>query len=92
MSTGAAAMRLTFRKRAKITAGLLLPRGINYSGLKIPEAKGGVVDGTEQPIFYWEKSPAISGMAFYNAAQFPQWQHKLFIGALKEKKCHRDER
>ncbi|MGG7447789.1 PQQ-dependent sugar dehydrogenase [Kosakonia oryzendophytica] len=59
--------------------------GINYSGLKIPEAKGGVVDGTEQPIFYWEKSPAISGMAFYNAAQFPQWQHKLFIGALKEK-------
>ena len=31
--------------------------GINYSGLPIPEAKGGVVEGTEQPIFYREKSP-----------------------------------
>lgn len=23
-------------------------------------------------------------MAFYSAPTFPQWQHKLFIGALKE--------
>jgi glucose/arabinose dehydrogenase len=23
-------------------------------------------------------------MAFYSAQTFPQWQHKLFIGALKE--------
>lgn len=40
--------------------------------------------GTEQPIFYWQKSPAISGMAFYNADTFPQWKNKLFIGALKD--------
>lgn len=59
--------------------------GINYSGLAIPEAKGEIVEGTEQPIFYWEKSPAISGMAFYNADTFPQWKNKLFIGALKDK-------
>lgn len=59
--------------------------GINYSGLKIPEAKGEIVPGTEQPIFYWQKSPAVSGMAFYNANRFPQWREKLFIGALKEK-------
>ncbi len=26
----------------------------------------------------------MSGMAFYSAPTFPQWQHKLFIGALKE--------
>ncbi|UDJ80852.1 PQQ-dependent sugar dehydrogenase [Kosakonia oryzae] len=58
--------------------------GINYSGLKIPEAKGQIVPGTEQPIFYWQKSPAISGMAFYNADTFPQWKNKLFIGALKD--------
>jgi len=58
--------------------------GVNYSGLSIPEAQGGKVDGTEQPIFYWEKSPAISGMAFYNAETFPQWKNKLFIGALKD--------
>ena len=23
-------------------------------------------------------------MAFYNAPTFPQWQHRLFIGALKD--------
>lgn len=59
--------------------------GVNYSGLDIPEAKGGVVSGTEQPIYYWKVSPALSGMAFYNADKFPQWKGKLFIGALKDK-------
>ena len=59
--------------------------GINYSGLKIPEAKGTDVEGTEQPVHYWKVSPAISGMAFYHADKFPEWQGKLFIGALKEK-------
>ncbi len=58
--------------------------GVNYSGFKIPEAQGEIVAGTEQPVFYWEKSPAVSGMAFYHSATFPQWQQKLFIGALKE--------
>ena len=59
--------------------------GINYSGFKIPEAKGEIVAGTEQPVFYWKDSPAVSGMAFYNSDKFPQWQQKLFIGALKDK-------
>ena len=59
--------------------------GINYSGFKIPEAKGEIVAGTEQPVFYWKVSPAVSGMAFYNSDKFPQWQQKLFIGALKDK-------
>lgn len=58
--------------------------GVNYSGFKIPEAQGKIVAGTEQPVFYWEKSPAVSGMAFYHSDTFPQWQQKLFIGALKE--------
>ncbi|KNC08868.1 hypothetical protein AC791_09230 [Klebsiella sp. RIT-PI-d] len=58
--------------------------GINYSGLAIPEAKGEIVEGTEQPVYFWKKSPAISGMAFYNAETFPQWKNKVFIGALKD--------
>lgn len=58
--------------------------GINYSGFAIPEAKGTQVAGTEQPIHYWKVSPAISGMAFYNADRFPAWQGSLFIGALRE--------
>ncbi|MGK3193919.1 PQQ-dependent sugar dehydrogenase [Enterobacter soli] len=59
--------------------------GINYSGLKIPESQGEQVKGTEPPLFYWKVSPAVSGMAFYNSDVHPQWQNKLFIGALKEK-------
>ena len=58
--------------------------GINYSGMKIPEAKGEIVAGTEQPSYYWKVSPAVSGMAFYNADKFPQWKGRLFIGALKD--------
>lgn len=58
--------------------------GINYSGFAIPEAQGTHVDGTEQPIHYWKVSPAISGMAFYNADVFPAWKGSLFIGALRE--------
>ncbi|WP_145555040.1 PQQ-dependent sugar dehydrogenase [Yersinia canariae] len=67
----------------------LATHGVNYSGLPIPEAKGTHLDGTEQPAYYWEKSPGISGMAFYNAARFPAWQHSLFIGALAQKELIR---
>ncbi|WP_034945611.1 PQQ-dependent sugar dehydrogenase [Erwinia oleae] len=59
--------------------------GLDYSGEKVPGSKGGEVAGTEQPAFWWKVSPAISGMAFYNSARFPQWKNSLFIGALKEK-------
>ncbi|MEO3989309.1 PQQ-dependent sugar dehydrogenase [Pseudocitrobacter cyperus] len=62
----------------------LATHGINYSGLPIPEAKGETAAGTEPPLFVWKKSPALSGMAFYDAKTFPQWQHRLFIGALKD--------
>ncbi|WP_319004299.1 PQQ-dependent sugar dehydrogenase [Yersinia intermedia] len=67
----------------------LATHGVNYSGLAIPEAKGTHVEGTEQPAYYWEKSPGISGMAFYDAARFPTWQHSLFIGALAQKELIR---
>lgn len=63
----------------------LATHGINYSALKIPEAKGEHVEGTEKPLFVWKVSPAVSGMAFYDSDVFPQWKNKLFIGALKEK-------
>ncbi len=56
--------------------------GIDYSGEPISEAKGQVVEGTVQPKHYWEKSPAISGMAFYDSDHFKPWNHNLFIGAL----------
>ncbi|WP_442598141.1 PQQ-dependent sugar dehydrogenase [Parapusillimonas sp. JC17] len=63
--------------------------GVNYSGFAIPEAKGQEVAGMEAPIYYWKASPAISGMAFYDADRFPAWKHSLFIGALKDQELIR---
>ena len=63
----------------------LATHGVNYSFLAIPEAQGKRVAGTEPPLHVWEKSPAISGMAFYDAERFSQWQGDLFIGALVER-------
>jgi glucose/arabinose dehydrogenase len=62
----------------------LATHGVNYSLLPIPEAEGEQVAGTEAPQHVWEKSPAISGMAFYAAGRFPAWRHSLFIGALAD--------
>jgi len=59
--------------------------GRNYSGFAIPEALGSSAPGTQAPHYYWEVSPAISGMAFYDFVRFPAWRQSLFIGALKEK-------
>ncbi|QVM94998.1 PQQ-dependent sugar dehydrogenase [Pseudomonas sp. SORT22] len=56
--------------------------GINYSLMPIPEAKGEHVEGMLDPHHVWEKSPAISGMAFYDNPRFKPWDHSLFIGAL----------
>lgn len=59
--------------------------GVDYGGGKVPGSQGGEVEGTQQPVWYWKVSPAISGMAFYNSDRYPQWKHSLFVGALKEK-------
>lgn len=39
--------------------------------------------GMQQPLHYWVPSIAPSGMAFYDADQFPQWKGNLFVGSLK---------
>lgn len=63
----------------------LATHGINYSGLKIPEAKGTHLPGMADPAHVWAKSPGISGMAFYQRERFPQWKNSVFIGALAER-------
>jgi glucose/arabinose dehydrogenase len=60
----------------------LATHGVNYSFLPIPEAQGKTVEGTEPPLYVWEKSPAISGMAFYDGERLAAWRGNLFIGAL----------
>lgn len=62
----AVAMKLTYRKRQNY-GWPLATWGVNYSGLKVPETKGEIVEGTEQSVYYWKDSPAISGMAFISA-------------------------
>jgi glucose/arabinose dehydrogenase len=55
--------------------------GIEYSGAPIT---GGITQkaGMEQPIYYWDPNIAPSGMAFYTASLFPQWNGNLFIGDM----------
>lgn len=69
-------------ERGKNYGWPLATNGINYSGQPIPEAKGKTAEGTVPPRHVWEVSPAISGMAFYDADRFKPWQHNVFIGAL----------
>lgn len=69
----------------------LATHGIDYTLLPIKEAKGKTAPGTEPPHHVWEKSPGVSGMAFYSAERFPAWQHNLFIGALADQSLIRLE-
>ncbi|WP_219094047.1 PQQ-dependent sugar dehydrogenase [Pseudomonas sp. UMAB-40] len=69
-------------ERGKNYGWPLATHGINYSGQPIPEAKGKTAEGTVAPHHVWEKSPGLSGMAFYDADRFKVWQHNVFIGAL----------
>lgn len=62
----------------------LATHGINYDGQAIPEARTTPVPGLTEPFHYWSVSPAISGLAFYDQDRVPQWQHSVFVGALKE--------
>jgi glucose/arabinose dehydrogenase len=60
----------------------IITHGINYNGEPIPEATGSAAEGMEQPHHYWKVSPALSGMAFYDAGRMPGWKGNLFLGAL----------
>ncbi|MGJ7902972.1 PQQ-dependent sugar dehydrogenase [Lysobacter sp. 1R34A] len=62
----------------------LITHGIDYSGLKISEAQGKEKPGLESPYHVWEKSPALSGMAFYTGQPGSAWNDSLFLGALAD--------
>ncbi|MEC4239692.1 PQQ-dependent sugar dehydrogenase [Pseudomonas sp. DSV-1] len=72
-------------ERGKNYGWPLATHGIDYSSKPISEAQGKTVEGTVGPHHVWEKSPGISGMAFYDSDRFKPWQHNLFIGALADK-------
>jgi aldose sugar dehydrogenase len=62
----------------------IVTHGINYSGLPIPEAEGREKAGMEPPYHVWEKSPGLSGMAFYTGRPGTPWNDSLFLGSLAE--------
>ena len=63
----------------------VITHGINYSGQPIPEAEGKAKDGMEQPFHVWEKSPGVSGMAFYTGRPENPWNDSVFLGSLAER-------
>jgi aldose sugar dehydrogenase len=54
--------------------------GEEYGGGEIGDTKK---SGMEQPLHYWVPSIAPSGMAFYTARTFSDWQGNLLVGSLK---------
>ncbi|KFL29435.1 glucose dehydrogenase [Devosia riboflavina] len=55
--------------------------GLDYSGEPIGDGVT-AMEGTTQPIYYWDPVIAPSGMAFYAGSEFPEWQDAFLIGGL----------
>ena len=62
----------------------VVTHGINYSGEPIPEAVGRTAAGMTEPFHVWERSPGLSGMAFYSGHAGSPWGDSLFLGALAD--------
>lgn len=69
----------------------LATHGRDYSGAAVPGSLGETAPGMMPPHHVWAVSPALSGMAFYDAALFPQWRGNLFLGALASRELIRLE-
>ncbi|MGN7868125.1 PQQ-dependent sugar dehydrogenase [Paracoccus sp. 22332] len=56
--------------------------GIEYAGGPIGEGNT-QVEGTEQPLYYWDPVIAPGQMTFYDGDLFPDWRGDLLIGGLQ---------
>jgi aldose sugar dehydrogenase len=43
----------------------------------------GPVEGMTLPVFWWQVSPAVSGLVVYSGRLFPEWRGDLMTGALQ---------
>jgi aldose sugar dehydrogenase len=58
----------------------VVSHGINYDGTVLtPDAHA---EGIKQPIHYWRPSIGVSGLTFYDGAEFPLWKGKLLVTGL----------
>lgn len=55
--------------------------GVEYSGARVGEGIT-ALDGTEQPVYYWDPVIAPGGMTFYDGQLFPDWRGDLLIAGL----------
>lgn len=60
----------------------IISYGEEYSGSPILDGIA-VMDGMEQPRYYWDPVVAPSGMVFYDHDRIPEWQNNLFITSLR---------
>lgn len=60
----------------------VVTHGRDYNGAAVRGSIGETAPGMLAPHHVWAISPALSGMAFYDAALFPRWRGNLFLGAL----------
>lgn len=62
--------------------------GIEYRGGAINDGQT-QREGTEQPVYYWDPSPALGNMTVYEGAMFPGWQGNLLVAALRDERLIR---
>ncbi|MCD1266646.1 glucose dehydrogenase [Shinella sumterensis] len=55
--------------------------GVEYSGGKVGEGIT-ALEGTEQPVYYWDPVIGPSGMAYYDGDAIPEWKGAFLIGGL----------
>lgn len=55
--------------------------GIEYSGDPVGEGLTASAE-TRQPVYYWDPVIAPSGMAWYDADEFPEWRGAFLVGGL----------
>ena len=61
--------------------------GRDYTGNKLGGLSGTSSEhpwgpGMEEPLMFWNPSPALSGITFYTGEKFPAWKGNVFVGAL----------
>ena len=54
--------------------------GTDYDGSEMGQTE---VEGTQQPVYYWDPSPARSGMTLYEGEMFPDWRGQARLGGLR---------
>ncbi len=69
----------------------IITQGVNYDGSPVGEGLT-EAEGLEQPAYFWDPSPALSGLAVSEGEMFPEWQGDFLMGALAQQSLIRLER